>query len=466
MNAKELPPPGERVTQHVGSEIAMPDDPVGLAAARFLVELLDGIVVELRYTSEDVPELEMINSMTQASIGSREGPGEWETLLVVSLAEQVSALYGQVALTAHLPDEIRQLPKVAVRSAERIGLAAGLDGKPLPAGLTRALQDAIVVEVVGDALANLQGSTTGSESGVELIDRILTHFVDLSAMKVEGQALSHGVVVNPKAPVDPTRDPYPELFSLKRVPLIFDGQSSVLVVDAAGGAIGEVTRQRLKHHAIHPDDLLAFEDSLGPYGSLVALLSRSYGGIGIYLHPDGTVWVFVDGSPLMVKRGPRWRALPMTSLATGMSALAGNSGAGAMIVRAAILLSLGGHGGILAVADPTPDLADLVREKDRVDLSPLPSSKERAVHSALDLVGLDVQTLVRLAAIDGATVVDRSSHLLAYAAVVSSEASESEGARTAAARHLSTAAHIVLKVSEDGPITVFRDGKELGTILG
>ena len=41
-----------------------------------------------------------------------------------------------------------------------------------------------------------------------------------------------------------------------------------------------------------------------------------------------------------------------------------------------------------------------------------------------------------------------------------------EGARTAAARTLSLSADIVLKVSVDGDITVFREAEVVATLLG
>lgn len=44
--------------------------------------------------------------------------------------------------------------------------------------------------------------------------------------------------------------------------------------------------------------------------------------------------------------------------------------------------------------------------------------------------------------------------------------SQHEGARTAAARTLSSTALVVLKVSVDGDITIFRAGEAVTTLLG
>ncbi|MBI2706058.1 MAG: DNA integrity scanning protein DisA nucleotide-binding domain protein, partial [Actinobacteria bacterium] len=76
------------------------------------------------------------------------------------------------------------------------------------------------------------------------------------------------------------------------------------------------------------------------------------------------------------------------------------------------------------------------------------------------------QTVARLAALDGATVLDRDAHLLAYGAIVASADSQNEGARTAAAKTLSETAEVVLKISVDGDITVFHKGEMVATLLG
>jgi hypothetical protein len=76
------------------------------------------------------------------------------------------------------------------------------------------------------------------------------------------------------------------------------------------------------------------------------------------------------------------------------------------------------------------------------------------------------RTLARFAALDGATVLDLDGRLLAYGAIVTTADSQHEGARTAAATTLSRTAEIVLKVSVDGDITVFRAGEVVATLLG
>lgn len=73
--------------------------------------------------------------------------------------------------------------------------------------------------------------------------------------------------------------------------------------------------------------------------------------------------------------------------------------------------------------------------------------------------------LARLASIDGATVITSSGDLVAYGSIIQSPQGGGQGARSAAAEALSLQSSVALKVSEDGPITVFVNGSKLATIL-
>ena len=95
---------------------------------------------------------------------------------------------------------------------------------------------------------------------------------------------------------------------------------------------------------------------------------------------------------------------------------------------------------------------------------PRRDAPETRLHHLLDASDLDGQTLARLGELDGATILDRDGNLLAYGAIITSSDSQHEGPRTAAAKTLSAGA-AVLKVSEDGDITVFREGQPMVTLL-
>ncbi|OWY59308.1 hypothetical protein B7486_75280, partial [cyanobacterium TDX16] len=147
----------------------------------------------------------------------------------------------------------------------------------------------------------------------------------------------------------------------------------------------------------------------------------------------------------------------------------GGGEAARTVVQAAYLTSAMGHGAILAIVADASQVDDAVSPKDRYDLRDEQDLEgmrpETRLHHLIDAEHLDAQTLARLADLDGATIVDRESNLIAYGAIVTSANSEHEGARTAAAKTLSTVADVVLKVSQDGDVTVFAGGEAVATLL-
>jgi hypothetical protein len=201
----------------------------------------------------------------------------------------------------------------------------------------------------------------------------------------------------------------------------------------------------------------------------VADATRALGGLGFFVRADRSIWTFVEGQPLLVRRGERWTAFPL-ELTTAIANMIGGGEVAALVARAAFIISAQPQGAILAIVEDPVRLEGVVSQKDRYDLrdeiDPRAMRVETRLHHLIDAVELDEETLVRLAGLDGATVVDRDGNLIAYGAIVSSSDSQHEGARTAAAKTLSLTALVVLKVSVDGGITVFREGRAVSTLLG
>jgi hypothetical protein len=204
-------------------------------------------------------------------------------------------------------------------------------------------------------------------------------------------------------------------------------------------------------------------------GSLVAEATRRLGGLGFFLRADRTIWVFVDGQPLVLRRSEHWTAFPL-ELTAFIAKLIGGGRAASIVVQAAYILSAQGRGAILAIVDDRESLDGIVSAKDRYDrrddVDRSDMRPETRLHHLIDARDLDEQTLARLAGLDGATIVDRDANLLSYGAIVTSSDSQHEGARTAAAKTLSLSADVVLNVSQDGDITVFHAGEATATLLG
>jgi hypothetical protein len=290
---------------------------------------------------------------------------------------------------------------------------------------------------------------------------------------VESHELTHGVIVADVLADRPRLEfSYPgDVRAAKRAPLLFDGQRSVLVVDPEGRARTELQRHRFERLAPHVEPSRVHEDDSVESGSLVAAATSALGGLGFFVRADRSIWTFVDGQPLLVRRGEHWTAFPL-ELSSLISRMIGGGSVAEMVTRAAFMISTQPGGAILAIVDDAAVLDGIVPAKDRYDLRHQVVATsgglrpETRLHHLIDAEELDEQTLARLALLDGATVLDRDGRLLAYGAVVSSADSEHEGARTAAARTLSETARVVLKVSVDGDITVFRDGASVVTLLG
>lgn len=443
---------------------APPEDPAGTAAAELVAELLGRAEVSLHYapsaagegTAPDADDPDVLASATEEVVAG------WRTTMTVHVGRDVAPLVASAGRS--LPEPLLKLPDAALRAAR--ALAGGPAG---PAPLTplqrRALRDAVVVELLH---AHQTWTTTGSAPW--LVGEVLEYLLELSGTRVEAKHVTHGVVITNALEDEPRlKVPYPAgLRPAKRSPLLFDGQRSVLVVDEHGLARTELQRHRLQrllpNATGHEVDGDAFVDS----GSLVALATRRLGGIGFYLRDDRSIWTFVDGRPLVIRRGEHWTAFPLW-LAASLGEAIGGGHAIDLIVRAALIISAQPVGAIFGIVDGADALTPAVAPKDRFDqrntFDPAAMRPETRLHHLIDVEDMDATTLARLAALDGATIVDRHGKLLAYGAIVPSADSQHEGARTAAARTLSHAALCVLKVSQDGEIAVFRQGEVVATLL-
>jgi hypothetical protein len=440
-----------------------PVDPVAEAVAQALADMLFGASVELTYSQlGSAPELPSPSDGTAFAVGP--GPAGWQATIVVRLAERAARLVrsGEGRSLAELLDV---LPAAGVRVAARLR-NDGADPSDAPPALRRAVRDILAADI----LASYLTARLGAPASGDLVADTIEYLIELSGTRLEAEHLTHGVVICDVLHDTPRLElRYPAgLRPVKRAPLLFDGRRSVLVVDPQGRARTELQRHRLERlapSAVGP----ATGDGWDESGSLVAEATRALGGVGFFARTDRTIWTFVDGQPLLVRRGEHWTAFPI-ELTASIAKMIGGGSAAALVARAAFMISAQPHGAILAIVDEAHRLDGVVPVKDRYDLRDHIEADamrpETWLHHLLDARELDEQTLARLATLDGATVLDRDGRLLAYGAIVTTTASEHEGARTAAARTLSESTLVVLKVSVDGDITIFQEGTAVTTLLG
>lgn len=442
----------------------MPTDPVGEAVAAAIAGIMGSSSVELCYAPDDSPLPPPPDGPIAASAVGQ-GPPGWQVRLTVRLAERIAPLV--TPAVAPLLEILGILPEAGLGVAAQFPPAAHADAAPLSPALHRAVRDMIVIE----AISRHQASG-GPPARSDLFAETIEFLVELAGTRVESHDLTHGVIIT-----DALRDTprlefrYPrDLRTVKRAPLLFDGQRSILIVDRQGRARTELESHRLERLIPDARSADAYSAEFSHSGSLVAEATRRLGGIGFFLRADRTIWVFADGDPILMRRAEHWSTFPLALPAAIANAIGGNAATADLAVQAAFIISAQRHGAIFAIVDDRKALDEIVSPKDRYDLrnsvDPMAMQAETRLHHLIDAEPLDPQTLARLAALDGATILDRNGRLLAYGAIVTSSDSQHEGARTAAATTLSHSAEIVLKVSVDGDITVLRAGQVITTLLG
>lgn len=448
-----------------------PADPVGDAVAAAVADVLEGSTVALAYAPDGTATAEPSPAPGMAT-ATGAGPAGWQTTVTVHLDERVAKVVASGSPTS-VVELLDALPGAAFRAAARFRLVAGAapggPAAPLAPAQRRALRDTVAAEVLTGYLE----SRLGRPARPDLVAETIEFLVELGGTRVESHDLTHGVIVADVLADRPRLEfAYPgDVRAAKRAPLLFDGERSVLVVDPEGRARTELQRHRFERLAPHVEPSRVHEDDSVESGSLVAAATSALGGLGFFVRADRSIWTFVDGQPLLVRRGEHWTAFPL-ELSSLISRMIGGGSVAEMVTRAAFMISAQPGGAILAIVDDAAVLGGIVPAKDRYDLRHQVVATsgglrpETRLHHLIDAEELDEQTLARLALLDGATVLDRDGRLLAYAAIVTSADSEHEGARTAAARTLSETARVVLKVSVDGDITVFRDGASVVTLLG
>jgi hypothetical protein len=196
------------------------------------------------------------------------------------------------------------------------------------------------------------------------------------------------------------------------------------------------------------------------------------GHVCMILTPNGEMKIFANGAQVFHFRDSRWRLTEAERKYVLWTEAVGNAELAERLFGAALNLAEDRRGGLLVVLDDPNAARKLVSRTDL--LSPLPDRGEHPVAGTKDQLHyllhqkrvLDVPSAVleTVARIDGGIVLDRDSNLLAFGAILRHpdladlHPDNIEGGRTTAAISASRFGS-VLKISEDGMISFFQNGK-------
>jgi hypothetical protein len=193
------------------------------------------------------------------------------------------------------------------------------------------------------------------------------------------------------------------------------------------------------------------------------------------LSPSHEIKVFAGGAEVLAYRHAQWALLDLQRKFELWAEALDSPDLASCLFRSALDLADARQGALFVVLrDPAESVSHIVSVPDRLDVGLTEAGNLEAAPTRRDLLylltgrtvtELEPTVLAALASLDGATVTDRHGNLIAVGGILRHPYTESlredaivEGARTTAAMSASRFGP-VLKVSEDGGIAFYDDGK-------
>lgn len=283
-------------------------------------------------------------------------------------------------------------------------------------------------------------------------------------------ATSHDPV-NAESAVSPGPQYTGALTSIKSFFRIADGVRTVFLVGKDGRLVDIVDMDRWATQASAGAPLAV------PCAQAYAAHARATltgGHVSVVLSPQREIKVFARGEQVFAFRNADWHLLDLTAKYQMWEAAVGSGSLARRLFQTALDLSDARQGALFVVLRrPLEALAELITQDDRLDMEPVGASEDPDTPSRRHLLhllagrtvtDLDGSVLAALATLDGAMVCDGRGQLLAAGAILrhpptaADAGRAAEGARTTAAMAASRFGP-VLKVSEDGLITCFDNGR-------
>jgi hypothetical protein len=314
------------------------------------------------------------------------------------------------------------------------------------------------------------------ESRADRIASIIEMLRVAALSSYENRPISTGVMLlgtnaDPARPaVTPTSVNVPFDESLAQIKIFFrlaEGVHTLYLASAEGRVLNIIDIRRwtsgLRQNSLTSRPFQPHARATAQHGHMCAVLS-----------PSREIKIFAEGAEVFTFRGAAWHLVDAQAKFRLWADAVGDEALASRIFQTARDLAEAREGALFAVVrEPDVAVPQIVAPADRLDL-PIREFDERDAGSEgpsrrhllhllerRTITDLDPSVFMSLAALDGATVTDRSGRLLAAGAILRHPASLPldagsgiEGARTNAAITASQFGP-VLKVSEDGIITFF-----------
>jgi len=334
---------------------------------------------------------------------------------------------------------------------------------------------AIEDRYVGAFLDDVPYTIADVASRADVIAKAIEVLRVAALSRYENRAISSGVLLLDTSAdpargacrVKPTLDYAEGLTAVKSFYRLSDGLHTAFLVSREGKVLDIVEVSEWDTRADMPGTLAA------PVAALYQAHARATSGnhhICIILTPSHEIRVFAEGSHVFTFRNATWQLIDVRAKYAMWQRAVGHEALARLIFQTALDLADSRQGALFVVLrDEDAGLDKLVAPADRLDLphehEPSDGIIDRRdlLHFAAGRVATDLSPDVfrALATMDGAIVTDARGRLLAAGAILlhSGPASvEVEGARTAAAFGAAQYGPI-LKVSEDGQMTCFDQGR-------
>jgi hypothetical protein len=320
--------------------------------------------------------------------------------------------------------------------------------------------------------------TPYARGDADAVDRVANAIEVLrisSSSTYENRRINTGVLLFGNFP-DPCHEPPPlpdgalpyaqALTTTRTFYRLSDGTRTVALVDAAGRLV----------------ELVDIEEWAAPYQTMVLPVpcagrfiphcraTLCGGHVCLVLTTNGEIKAFADGAQVFNFLDGRWRLSDMAEKYALWEQAIGHAPLAERLFTTALNLAERRRGGLFVILPDAEAASSLVRIDDRLDLPPKPfeaaQSKDQFHYllrgkSVLDLTPTVLESVAR---IDGAIVLDRAANLIAFGAILRHHREPEldryvgEGGRTTAAVAASRYGQ-VLKVSEDGLVAFFLDGR-------